>query len=124
MWFGINCTNISNEPAASSLLPEVGGGTLFKNNATYTPNDIKSVPENCYLNAHQHEKVKSDTAKNAFEFVCLQMYNIFDLTVTVLRDVTPCCPVDMYQCFRGTPCIHHQGRAGYIYSCDGGSRFF
>jgi hypothetical protein len=72
MWFGRNCTNISNEPAASSLLPEVGGGTLFKNNGTYVLSDMNSVPENCYLNAHQHEKVKSDTTKNTFEFVSLQ----------------------------------------------------
>jgi len=69
VWYDRNCTNISNDPAASSLLPAVGGGTLFKNNVPYIPNDIKSVPENCYLNYHQSEKVKSYKAKNASEFV-------------------------------------------------------
>jgi hypothetical protein len=85
VWFGRNCTNTSNEPAASSLLPDVGGGTLFKNSGLYIPKDTKPVPENCYLNAHQNEKAKSYTVKNASEFVSTaKCEKSFHLTVTVL----------------------------------------
>jgi len=108
VWYGRNCTNISNDPAASSLLPEVGGGTLFKNNGPYIPNDMKSIPENCYLNSHQYEKAKSYTAKNASEFVSTaKCETSFPLTVTVFWDGKPCCLVDIYLCFKGTYCIHH-----------------
>jgi hypothetical protein len=43
-------------------------------------------------------------------YIALEVFTAVCMKTTVFWDVTPCSPVKVHQCFRGTHCVHLQGQ--------------
>jgi len=56
------------------------------------------------------------TQEKAKKLLRSEILTVVTLKIIAFRDVTSCGLLDMYSCYRGTYCLHRQGR-------DLGSRF-